>query len=140
MIKFIHFNNTIPKHLSQRLQRKYQSRTLAVETADPADIRALARDFVDTRPADQMLIYKLRIGSSFLHPQDKYVKSEGRDKSSANMEDIPVTVLGVKVTPTHIFIRLETVLGVDLNLRLNKATNFSTVMGRMPGVADCGLD
>jgi hypothetical protein len=135
MIKFLHFNkHHSPKLLfSQKLFKKFQNRTVAVEPASADAIRALAKDFVSTHPTDQMLIHVLRVGVALLHPIDRYSKKTGRDAATAKLADVPLRVVGVVMTPTHIFIRLETLQGVDLNLRLNRTTGFSTVTGSMSG-------
>lgn len=133
MVKFLHFNNPTLKKASQRLQKKFQSRTVAAEAPEPDAIRALALDFVSTHPTNQMLIYKLRVGVTFLHPNDNYSKKEGRNTAVAKMEDVPLKVVGVVITETHVFVRLQTFKGMDLNLRLNKDSNFSTITGSMSG-------
>ena len=129
MTKFLHFQNPLPKRACARLQKLKQSRTVAVESAAPDVVRALAADFVLTHPTEQFLMHVLRVGVTFLHPNDNYSKQAGRDTASQKMEDIPLKVIGVHVTPTHIFVRLQKFKGMHLNLRLNKATNFSTVTG-----------
>lgn len=133
MIKFLHFNNQIPKRMSQRLKKKYQSRTVAAQPATPEEIRALARDFVNVDPATDLVIYQLRIGVTTLHPNDRYSKKVGRETASLKMEDIPLNVVSILLTRTHIFVRLQTFKGMDLNLRLNKDSNFSTITGQMSG-------
>lgn len=133
MVKFLHFNNPQFAKASQRLRKKYQSRTVAAMAAEPAAIRALANDFILTHPVDQLLIYKLRVGVSILHPSDRYEKKVGREQALSKLEDIPLKVVGVSVTPTHVFVSLESFKGMNLNLRLNKSTNFSTVTGSMSG-------
>jgi hypothetical protein len=131
MMKFLHFQMPRDKKASARLQKHYQSRTVAVEAAAPDVVRALAADFVLTHPTEQFLMHVLRVGVTFLHPSDNYFKQVGRDTASKKMEDIPLKVVGVQITPTHIFVKLQRFKGMDLNLRLNKATNFSTVTGRV---------
>jgi hypothetical protein len=131
MTKFLHFQNPLPKAASARLQKRYQSRTVAVESASPDVIRSLAADFVLTHPTDQFLMHILRVGVTFLHPNDNYSKATGREIASKKMEDIPLKVVGVQITPTHVFVKLQEFKGMSLNLRLNKATGFSTVTGRV---------
>jgi hypothetical protein len=134
-VKFLHFNNPglITSKCSERFRKKYQSRTVAAEPAEPETIRTLAKDFILTHPENQMLIYTLKIGVSRLHEEDTYVKKIGRVQALAKMEDIPLKVIGTTVTPTHIFVRLQNVKGLELSLRLNKTTNFSTVVGQLSG-------
>lgn len=133
MVKYLHFNNPHIKNASQRLKKKFQSRTVAAVPATPDAVRALAMDFVSTHPIDQILIYKLRVGVTVLHPNDLYAKKTGRDIATSKMDDVPLKVVGVYITPTHIFVKLQKFKGMDLNLRLNKATNFSTITGSMSG-------
>lgn len=131
MIKFLHFQNPLPKRASARLQKLYQSRTVAVEAPTPEVVESLATDFVKTHPTNQFLMHVLRVGVTFVHPNDNYSKNAGRNMSSSRMEDIPLKVVGVTITPTHVFVRLQTFKGMDLNLRMNKATRFTTVTGKV---------
>jgi len=131
MTKFLHFQNPLPKAASARLQKRYQSRTVAVIAPEADVIRSLASDFVATHPVEQFLLHVLRVGVTFLHPNDNYNKKEGRAIASSKMEDIPLKVVSVHMTVTHVFVTLQRFKGMDLNLRLNKETGFTTVTGRI---------
>jgi len=131
MIKFLHFHDPLLIKSSQRAEKPFQDRTAATVPATPEQIRSLATEFISTHPVDQILIHVLTVGVALLHPHDNYCKKTGRDLAASKMEEIPLKVVGVQITPTHIFVKLQKFKGMDLNLRLNKATNFSTVTGKL---------
>jgi hypothetical protein len=136
MTKFLHFQNPFPKSRNAALKRKYQSRTVAAEAPEAKVVSALAADFVATHPENQMLIHVLKVGVALVHPNDNYSKKTGRETAVSKMEEIPLKVVGTVVTPTHVFVRLQRFKGMALNLRLNKATGFTTVTGSISGHDD----
>lgn len=129
MTKFLHFNNHYydVRKASQKTRKKYQSRTVAAEPLVGGQIRALAIDFVNGYAPT----VDLKVGVALLHPNDRYCKKTGRDQAVANMEVTTLTVMGLISTPTHVFLRMDAYRGIQLNLRLNKKTGFSTVTGAL---------
>lgn len=127
--KFLHFNVILHPKASLKQRKKYQSRTVAVDPLSSAEIQVLVQAFL-TSSAGQ-LVATTNVGVTMLSLKDRYSKAEGRKEATKRMTSVGLTVEGVEVTSTHIFVRLSEYKGITLLLRLNKATGFSTVVGSM---------
>ena len=131
-IKFLHLNQEIPKTVSRKFFNKMQSRTVAVNIFMPEFIKFTAAAFLCHRPDSNEDIYvRIFVGVSFVSRKDNYSKKIGRAESMKAMKEINLKVIGTVVTETHIFIKLESHQGISLNLRLNKKSGFSTVVGNL---------
>lgn len=129
MVKFLHFNvEEQTRNLPLKLRKKFQSRTVAVVPI-PGDILAsLAASYIANKAE---VVIPLKVGITFLSLKDRYTKSIGRDESTAKMKIVIVKVKGVTINDTHVFVHLEALQGVNMNLRLNKVTGFTTVTGSL---------
>lgn len=137
-IKYLHFNSRLSKNTSKRFKKLFQSRTVAALTFEPEALRIAALSFISAVPSDENLgLYvRLGVGVAMLHPKDLYEKAKGRNQARVNMKEVNLKVIGVIATPTHVFVSLAPYKGVNLNLRLNKKTLFSTVTGALSGTED----
>ena len=131
MTKFLHFNHhDLLRTASQKTKKKFQSRTLAVEAVSGDQIKNLAAKFlVSNNPVP----VPLTIGVTMCSFADNYCKATGREESLEKQVDVLLEMSGVTINDTHIFIHLRPYCGVELNLRLNKKTGFSTVTGDLVG-------
>lgn len=128
MTKFLHFNVAEQtRNLSQKLRKKYQSRTVAVDTLSADEIRSLAQDFV----AGKSPVVRLNVGVTYCSFQENYCKASGRKEALAKQMGIDVAIGGVVVNDTHVFVQLVPYCGVQMNLRLNKSSGFSTITGQL---------
>jgi hypothetical protein len=130
-IKYLHFNNTyIKKEDSKKFRRKYASRTVAAKAAPAADILALAHNYAGST---QEFVYGLLVGVTVLSIDDVYDRKLGRQFATEKMTSVELTINSIVTNKTHIFVHFKTYKGVDLSLRLNKNTGFSTVVGNFMG-------
>ena len=124
MTKFLHFNvEDQTRHLSQKLRKKFQSRTFAVEPITAGTVRQLASDYL----AGSAPLASLKIGVTLCSLKDRYSKAQGRKESLEKQVEFQLGVNGLVVNDTHIFVKLFPYRGVVLNLRLNKRSGFVTV-------------
>lgn len=132
-LKFLHFNNEqVNKHMPKAVFRRYQNRTAAVLALSDNGVRKVAADFLALK-ADQELFIPMTVGVTFLSKDDNYSKKIGRDEAVKKMADIDLKVAGLVINETHIYVYLAPVQGVQLTLRTNKKTGFSTVTGKLTG-------
>jgi hypothetical protein len=128
MTKFIHLNLPNYPDQSPSFRRKCQSRTVAVEALPGNTVRDLAVAFMAMGAG---LKTTLSVGVTFLSLKDRYCKRTGRAEAIKRMGEIDLEIRGVTITPTHIFVELEEHKGVNMLLRVNKLTGFSTVTGHL---------
>jgi hypothetical protein len=129
MMKFLHFNlEEQTRKLSQKLKKKYQSRTVAVEAIDGLIIKGLASDFLRMTSSDTLRV-NVKVGVTMCSLHDRYSKSDGRKNAVEKMQSVEIKVHGIVITETHVFVHLEPYKGVNMSLRLNKTTGFTTVTG-----------
>lgn len=132
MTKFLHFNiENETKNMPNKIKKKYQSRTVAAEPKSAAEILDIANLF--TLNLDKPCSIVLKVGVTLLSIKDRYNRKEGRAEAVKKMADVELGVSSVFLNETHIFVQLVPYKGVQLNLRLNKKTGFSTVVGDMIG-------
>lgn len=131
MTKFVHFNMSHYGNMSkapQKIKKLYQSRTVAANPLGRQEIYGLAAQHIGN-PGETVAMVK--VGVAMLHPNDRYERKVGREQAVKNMQLLPLTVVGVVSTQTHVFVRLAPVKGIQLSLRLNKASGFCTVTGSL---------
>lgn len=129
MTKFLHFNITFPGR-STKLKKKYQSRTVAADAPTSETVNNLANAYLGKAPGTDLFAH-VNLGITFLSVKDMYNKDTGRKEATSRQKLEKLKVVSVEITETHVFVRLETVRGVALSLRSNKATGFTTVCGHM---------
>lgn len=134
-LKFLHFNSPYNQRtFSKRMFSVWQNRTVAVLALSPKGIKDLAEAFLKSDPKeDESNFIRLGIGVAFVSRDDNYNKRIGRDESIKNMVEANIEAVSINVNKTHIYVSLATYKGVDLTLRLNKKTGFSTVVGQING-------
>lgn len=135
MHKFLHFNNhyILDQDRARSVRKRFQSRTVAAEALSPDKVKALATAFIGKESFDEEIFAVLNVGITFLSFKDKYNKKTGRDEATTRMKPTELKVIGVVVNNTHIYVNLEALQGVSLNLRINKGSGFSTVTGELVG-------
>lgn len=127
MTKFLHFNvEEQTRPMSQRMRKKFQSRTLAVEPLSADAIKQVASDYLALQSGNDLTV-SLKIGVTLCSLKDRYCKAQGRKESLEKQVVADVSVRGLIVNDTHIFIKLAAYRGVVMNLRLNKKSGFVTV-------------
>jgi len=131
MHKFLHFNNLL-NYGSKNLKRKYQSRTVAAEPFAHTQVINTAESFLRKTQEDEVYAC-LGVGVTFLSFKDRYNRKTGREEALKKLKMEKLKVVGVEVTPTHVFVRLEPFQGVKLSLRTSKVSGFSTVTGELVG-------
>lgn len=133
-LKFLHFNLGNQKKLSKRRLKMLQNRTVAVLALSPQGIKQVSNSFVNLE-GDATLFTPMAIGVALVSTDDNYNKSKGRDESVRDITEVDIEVLSINMTKTHIYVNLASYKGVNLTLRLNKKTGFSTVIGSLTGAA-----
>lgn len=131
MTKYLHFNNSHYgfDKMTNKVAKKYQSRTVAVRPELPREIRRKAEAFMNAGPGE--LTITILLGIALVNPVDRYEKKVGRQMADSKMKETNALIRGITITETHIFLHLHDIQGCRLNLRLNKTTGYSTVTGRM---------
>jgi hypothetical protein len=132
MNKFLHFNVNLAPSTSKAFKRKYQSRTVAVEPLNSDNVLLLAEAYL-AKNASQEIFAHVNIGVTFLSFKDKYNRETGRLEAIKKQKLEKLKVSGVVVNNTHIYVNLENYRGIQLNLRTNKASGYSTVTGDLAG-------
>lgn len=134
-LKFLHFNQNFNlKELPKPTFRIWQNRTVAVLALSPTTITNAVSAFL-TSPSDNNLLITMAIGVAFVSRDDNYSRKIGRDESVKKMVEIDLEVVAVNINKNHIHINLAPYQGIALVLRLNKKTGFSTVTGKITGLA-----
>lgn len=132
-LKFLHFNNDKDnKSLSRKQAKANKSRTVAILSLSPHSIVKNAVAYSGLGFGDTLFM-QMAIGVEKVSLDDTYVKSIGRDKSVSKMQEVDLEVIGVNVNPTHIMLHFAEYEGINLTARLNRATGFSTIIGKMNG-------
>lgn len=130
-LKFIHINND-EKNRNSKKSNKYKrldrSRTVAVLSLSPNAIKKIATDYINS---SEDLYILMTVGVQIVSLDDNYNKKVGRDLSVKQMKDVDLKVTGVGSNDDFITVTLETHENINLSLRLNKKTGFSTVYGRL---------
>lgn len=131
-LKFIHINNDETNRrknypLSLKDKRANRSRTVAVLSLSPTAVKKLVAAFL----AGEELYLDMTVGVQTVSLSDNYNKATGRDLSVKKMKKVALKVESVKIDDNFINVRLETHESVNLSIRLNKKTGFSTVFGRL---------
>jgi len=131
-LKFLHFNNSslLNQARSKRFKLKYQSRTVAALALSPNSIMKTASDFLKLEAGKELHI-PMAVGVTLVSFDDLYNRSKGRDEAVKSMAEIDVKVNSVNINETHVYINLAPVKGVELSLRLNRRTGFSSVLGQI---------
>jgi hypothetical protein len=127
MNKFLHFNVPLNPKAPTALRKRYQSRTVAAEQPKFDIVWALAQAFLSQATGE--LFAHINVGVTFLSLKDRYNRKTGREESVKRQKLEKLRVIGVELTPTHIFVRLETFKGVGMSLRTHKESKFTTVCG-----------
>lgn len=135
-LKFLHFNTTaLTDHMkNKRVKQLHQSRTVAALALSPTAIRKTVADYL-LLEAGQELHIPMAMGISIVSFDDNYSRQAGRDTSVKAMAEIDVKVNSVNANDTHIYVNLAAVKGIELTLRLNRKTGFSSVLGQIVGPA-----
>ena len=132
-LKFLHFNNDeLFKHLNKNSKKLNQSRTLAALAISPNSIRKTISDFFTLENGVELLV-PMTMGISLVSFVDNYSRQIGRETAIRKMKEIDVKVKSVKIDETHMYVNLEAFNGVELSLRLNRKTGFSSILGALVG-------
>lgn len=132
MFKYLHFNVPPNEWEKKSLKKRFQSRTVAAEPPKSDYVYKLASAFIG-RKKEEELHAIINVGVTFLSFKDRYNRKTGRQEAEKHVKMEKLKVVGVIVTESHIFIKLEKFKGVAMALRTNKATHFTTVTGELEG-------
>ncbi len=134
-LKFLHFNNDEKLNtlsMSKRQQKLKRSRTVAVLALSPHAIKQATAHYAAIKfENDESLYLRMAIGVEKVSLDDNYSKAIGRDKAVKKMQEVNMMIIGLTMNENHIFLHLMEYEGVELSLRLNRKTGFSTVVGKM---------
>lgn len=119
-LKHFHFNNTHHR----KTDKNYPSNTVAVSmpTADQVEF------LIDVFRIANSTTHNIGFGMTKLHPEDQYVKLEGRQQAEKNMKYYDLKVESVRITAECIRVKLEDLLGFQIILTLNKKTKYASVL------------
>jgi hypothetical protein len=142
MTKFLHFNNSSVAIFgaTKAIRKQYQSRTVAAEVTKPDAIIRLAEAFLSTPSTDEVFGV-INVGVTILSFKDRYNRKTGREEALKKMKLEKLKVISVLSTPTHIFVYFAPFKGVNLAVRSNKDTGYSTVVGELGSITSnlqCG--
>lgn len=133
-LKFLHFNvgteGQDQKTFGKRMFRIWQNRTIAVLALSPNAIKKIAADYLAN---PEPMTVAMAVGVAYVSKDDNYNKAIGRDQSVRNIKELDLEIKNVEINENHIFIALVPHEGVQLRLRLNRKTGFSTVTGHITG-------
>ena len=130
-LKYLHFNNDqANRKLSKKQARANRSRTLAVLSLSPDEVKEHAANF-SSLEIDTQYSIELSVGVAQTSLDDNYSRKIGRELSSSNLKTVELEVIGASINKEHIFLFFAEYEGVKLAVRVNRRTGFSTVVGKM---------
>lgn len=132
IVKFIHFNTpTVRKRLKGELYKKLQDRTVAILAPSAQKVYRIVEEYLENKDGTDFTV-NMVVGVAFCNKQDQFSKEVGRDQAVSKLEDVSLTIESVKINNKHVYVDFKTYKGVNLAIRLNKSTGFTTILGEFP--------